>query len=102
MTTAPKAVTSTVLPPAQPIYILRGHSSSVNALHFYAHNTRLLSGDADGFIVLWDLIIKRPLVVWRAHEGSILGLSTWGDARILTSVFQSPIHSFSDRSSRSW
>lgn len=63
--------------PAQPIYILRGHSSSINALHFTSQNTRLLTGDADGFVVLWDLTVKRPLVVWRAHAGSLLGIGVW-------------------------
>lgn len=71
-------------PPAQPTYIFRGHTSQVHALHFFRQNTRLLSGDADGWVVLWDMVIRRPTAVWKAHEKSILTLDHWGDERILT------------------
>lgn len=73
-------------PPAQPTYILRGHSSAIHGILLCRRNTRLVTGDADGFVVVWDVAIKRPTVVWRAHEGVILGLGTWGDDRIITSV----------------
>ena len=72
------------LPPAQPAYILRGHGSQIHATAFIRSNHRLLTGDADGWIVLWSLTIKRPVAVWRAHEGSILGASAWGSDRIIT------------------
>ena len=60
------------LPVATPKYILRGHNSSVQALHFFGRNSRLASGDADGWIVIWDVVTKRPIVVWKAHEASVL------------------------------
>lgn len=44
----------------------------------------MLTGDAEGWIVLWSLTIKRPVAVWRAHEGSILGASAWGSDKIIT------------------
>lgn len=72
------------LPPAQPVYILRGHIAAIHSLLFLRQNSRLLSGDADGFVVLWSLAHKRPSVVWRAHQGSILGFGTWSDDRIIT------------------
>ncbi|KAK5121743.1 hypothetical protein LTR85_004618 [Meristemomyces frigidus] len=75
---------SSTLPPAQPAYVLRGHSAQIHSVLFLRQNLRLLSGDADGWVVFWDLPIKRPVAVWRAHSGSILGLGTWGDDRIIT------------------
>ncbi|CRG84371.1 ASTRA-associated protein 1 [Talaromyces islandicus] len=60
------------LPPATPRYILRGHASAIQALHFFAHNTRLISADADGWVVIWDVITKRTRAVWKAHEGAVL------------------------------
>lgn len=83
-TNQPAKINATRRAPAQPTYILRGHSSSVHGVHFLRQNTRLLTGDADGFVVLWDIAIKRATVVWRAHEGAILGLGTWGEAGIVT------------------
>ncbi|KAI5791982.1 WD40-repeat-containing domain protein [Geopyxis carbonaria] len=59
-------------PPPQPVYILRGHSSQIHALAFTLGNTHLLSGDASGFVILWHLASRRPVAVWRAHEGSVL------------------------------
>ncbi|EEA28513.1 Astra associated protein 1 Asa1 [Talaromyces marneffei ATCC 18224] len=60
------------LPPATPRYILRGHASAVQALHFFASNTRLISADADGWVIIWDVATKRARAVWKAHEGAVL------------------------------
>ncbi|PBP20638.1 WD domain-containing protein [Diplocarpon rosae] len=72
------------LPPAQPAYILRGHVSQVHTTAFIRSNSRLVTGDADGWIVVWSLATKRPVAVWRAHVGVILGASAWGPDRIIT------------------
>ena len=61
------------LAPATPSYILRGHASAIHALHFYSNNSRLVSGDAEGWIVIWSMMTKRPVAVWKAHEGAVLG-----------------------------
>lgn len=70
--------------PAQPQAILRGHKAQVHAASFVRGNDRLATGDADGFVVLWDLTIMRPRAVWQAHTNSILGIAAWGDERIIT------------------
>lgn len=57
---------------ATPIYILRGHASPIHALYIFSQNLRLVSGDADGWVVIWDLVTKRPMTVWKAHEGAVL------------------------------
>jgi WD40 repeat protein len=67
-----KTVVQQSLPPATPRYILRGHASPIQALHFCARNARLVSADADGWVVVWDMTTKRPRAVWRAHEGAVL------------------------------
>lgn len=75
MTTAAEqssSSSSSLHPPATPRYILRGHASPIHALHFFGLNSRLASADADGWIVIWDVVTKRPRVVWKAHEGSVL------------------------------
>ncbi|KAF9881671.1 hypothetical protein CkaCkLH20_00817 [Colletotrichum karsti] len=68
----------------QPKSILRGHKAQVHALNFVRGNERLASGDAEGFVVLWDLTIMRPTAVWRPHENAILGIESWGSDRIIT------------------
>lgn len=70
--------------PPQPKAILRGHKAQVHAAVFVRSNARLLTGDADGFVVAWDLTIMRPRAVWQAHENAILGISGWGMDRIIT------------------
>lgn len=75
-----------LLPPAQPAFILRGHSAQIHALHFTEGNTRLLTADADGWIVSWNLSFKRPVAVWKAHGNAILGVGTWGSDRVITLV----------------
>ncbi|KAI9928368.1 ASTRA complex subunit [Aspergillus wentii] len=59
-------------PPPTPTYILRGHASPIHALHLFSQNLRLISADANGWIVVWDLVTKRPVTVWKAHEGAVL------------------------------
>lgn len=75
---------SSTHPPAQPSYILRGHTAAIHAVHFLRQNLRLLTGDADGWVVLWSLPVKRPVAIWRAHGGAVLGLSAWGGGRVVT------------------
>ncbi|KAK0715601.1 WD40-repeat-containing domain protein [Lasiosphaeris hirsuta] len=70
--------------PAQPKSILRGHKAQVHAAAFVRSNERLLTGDADGFLVAWDLTIMRPRAVWQAHENVILGVAGWDADRIIT------------------
>ena len=77
---------SELLPPAQPAYVLRGHSAQVHALHFSQENLRLFTGDADGWVVSWNLAFKRPVASWKAHEKTVLGLGSWGHDRIITWV----------------
>ncbi len=78
------ALAAMALQPAQPVYILRGHGSEIHAAAFIRSNSRLVTADAEGWIVLWSLAIKRPVAVWKAHEGSILGASGWGNEKLIT------------------
>lgn len=83
---------SATLPPAQPAYVFRGHTAQIHAVHFLGGNLRLLSGDAEGWVILWSIPIKRAVAVWKPHNGPILGLGSWGEDRILTLVHQKPNH----------
>ncbi|EHK24361.1 uncharacterized protein TRIVIDRAFT_145760 [Trichoderma virens Gv29-8] len=67
-----------------PKAILRGHKAQIHAAAFVRHNERLATGDAEGWVVLWDLTIMRPRAVWRAHEKAILGIKGWGRDKIIT------------------
>ncbi|KFA48753.1 hypothetical protein S40293_01526 [Stachybotrys chartarum IBT 40293] len=71
-------------PVPTPKAILRGHKAAVHATEFLWRNERLASGDAEGYIVIWDVSIMRPKAVWRAHESAILGIKAWGPDKIIT------------------
>lgn len=70
--------------PPQPRSVLRGHKAQVHAVTFLRSNERLLTGDADGFVIAWDLTIMRPRAVWQAHDNAILGIAEWGPHNIIT------------------
>ncbi|KAI3397443.1 hypothetical protein diail_10774 [Diaporthe ilicicola] len=70
--------------PPQPKAILRGHKAQVHATAFTRSNQRLLTGDADGFVVAWDLAIMRPTAVWQAHADAILGIAEWRPDKVIT------------------
>jgi hypothetical protein len=73
--------------PATPVYILRGHGASIHALHIYNQNLRLISGDANGWIVIWDLVTKRPVAVWKAHAGAVLEVKGFNIGSGVTEVY---------------
>lgn len=72
--------------PLQPIYVLRGHASEVHALHFYRANTRLVTGDASGWVIIWNVSSRRSVAVWKAHDSSILNIKDWDEDKIITWV----------------
>jgi WD40 repeat protein len=61
-----------LLPSSAPKYILRGHGAAIHAVRLFAQNLRLVSGDADGWIVVWDMVTKRSIVSWKAHQSAVL------------------------------
>ncbi|OBT88337.1 hypothetical protein VE02_03410 [Pseudogymnoascus sp. 03VT05] len=71
-------------PPPEATYIFRGHAAQIHSTQFIRGNTRLVTGDAEGWIVLWGLASRRPTAVWRAHEAAILGVAEWGSDRLIT------------------
>ena len=60
------------IPSTAPRYILRGHKEPIHALRMFAQNLRLVSGDSDGYVIVWDMVTKRPVVSWKPHNGAIL------------------------------
>lgn len=70
--------------PLQPAYVLRGHAAAIHAVSFVRNNTRLLVGDADGWVTMWDVATRRPAAVWQAHTATILGVGSSTQDRIIT------------------
>lgn len=70
-----------------PFFVLRGHASEVQCLHFpgpafsEAHSLQedcLISGDSDGYVILWSMATFRPLAIWKAHNRALLTVETLG------------------------
>lgn len=80
----PPASTSGLRPPAQPVYVLRGHQAQIHTVQFIRANPLLATGDADGWLVLWALDTKRAAAVWKAHENAIVGIAAWDQDRVIT------------------
>ncbi|KAJ5321376.1 hypothetical protein N7476_004378 [Penicillium atrosanguineum] len=74
-------------PAATPVYILRGHAAPIHALHVFSQNLRLVSGDAEGWVVIWDIVTKRPVTVWKAHEGAVLELMAFQVAAGVSEIY---------------
>jgi WD40 repeat protein len=73
--------------PAAPVYILRGHGSPIHALNICNQNLRLISGDANGWIIIWDLVTKRPVTAWKAHAGAVLEVKGFNIGSGLTEIY---------------
>ncbi|KAH6563709.1 hypothetical protein BASA50_005619 [Batrachochytrium salamandrivorans] len=68
------------------LFTLRGHQSELTALSFLPDHggaPMLVSGDASGWLFLWDLKFRRPICSWQAHpppqptSGGILHLQSF-------------------------
>ncbi|KAJ2868981.1 Astra associated protein 1 Asa1 [Coemansia erecta] len=60
---------------AQPDFVFRGHQAAVNSVRFFADDRFLVSGDQDGHLIVWNMLLKRQLAsVPRAHSGPILAV----------------------------
>ncbi|KAL4889414.1 WD repeat protein [Aspergillus ambiguus] len=73
--------------PATPVYILRGHAAPIHGLHVFHQNLRLISGDAEGWVVVWDLVSKRPIASWKAHDGALLEVKGFSLEAEVTEVY---------------
>ncbi|KAJ1507518.1 ASTRA complex subunit [Coelomomyces lativittatus] len=67
------------------IFSFRRHDSPVTSISFSSDAKFMLSGDLNGFCVLWDFSSRLPLRKWRAHEGQILLVQFLSTHFILTS-----------------
>ncbi len=60
-------------PPPPPLTVLRGHADHVTSLSF--GDGVIVSGSADGAIIVWDLSIRRPILNFQSHDRSVLSIS---------------------------
>ncbi|KAJ2837968.1 Astra associated protein 1 Asa1 [Coemansia erecta] len=69
----------------QPDFVFRGHQAAVNCVHFLANGRYLVSGDQDGLLIVWNMLLKRQLVKQStAHTSAILAISSVDSSTIIT------------------
>lgn len=49
----------------------------MRTLHVSRTGLQLVSGDDEGFVVLWSLETRRPLAIWQAHSNALLTTRFW-------------------------
>lgn len=74
-----------------PAYTLRGHKSSVttervvyNVGSEFREKPYLISGDEDGFIIVWDLTVRRPLLSFHPHTSQVISIRQLPNGLVLT------------------
>lgn len=60
-----------------PAFIFRGHQASIHALRFFDGNRFLVSGDSDGWLIIWSTATKRAVASWKAHDSGVSGIGLW-------------------------
>ncbi|KAI7863092.1 WD40-repeat-containing domain protein [Spinellus fusiger] len=65
-------------PPA-PSYIFRGHAAAITTLVYFNKDEYLVSGDANGVIIIWRMKTRRPILQWKAHKESCLCVRLYQD-----------------------
>lgn len=51
---------------------LRAHKAPISCITTFENN--IVSSDRDGYVIVWNVSIKRPLAVWKAHSGQIISM----------------------------
>ncbi|GEQ71940.1 hypothetical protein JCM33374_g5626 [Metschnikowia sp. JCM 33374] len=57
-----------------PKFSLRAHKAALTCI--ITHQDKLISSDRDGWIIVWNLASRRPMALWRGHDGHILTLKS--------------------------
>ncbi|KAJ2781607.1 Astra associated protein 1 Asa1 [Coemansia interrupta] len=69
----------------QPDFVFRGHQAAVNSVRFFGDDRFLVSGDQDGVLIVWNMLLKRQLAqVKDAHSAAILSVCGVGDSTVIT------------------
>ncbi|EJU04926.1 WD40 repeat-like protein [Dacryopinax primogenitus] len=74
-----------------PVHILRQHNAQISALAFSSDNRLIYSGDSDGMVCIIYCRTLRPISLWHAHDGNILGVEEWDD-KIITHGRDNKLH----------
>ena len=79
-------------PPAQPAFVLRGHSAQIHAIHFLDDNSCLLTGDGDGASPVMYRVEEEPPPAEEisdiGRERMEAGVDDAGSARVRSSTLQ--------------
>lgn len=65
---------------------LRGHLNSITCTEPYDRDNEisLISADANGWIIWWDINTRRPYCVWKGHDSNIVTIRQIRDGLLLT------------------
>lgn len=53
-------------------FSLRAHKAPIACITTFENS--IVSGDRDGYVIVWDVFRKRPLALWKAHHGQIISM----------------------------
>ncbi|KAJ2493829.1 Guanine nucleotide binding protein (G protein), beta polypeptide 1-like [Coemansia sp. RSA 2050] len=69
----------------QPDFVFRGHQAAVNSVCFFSDDCLLVSGDQDGCLIVWNMMLKRQLAkVTGAHTAAILSVCGLGTDTVVS------------------
>ncbi|KAJ2747948.1 Guanine nucleotide binding protein (G protein), beta polypeptide 1-like [Coemansia sp. BCRC 34301] len=69
----------------QPDFVFRGHQAAVNSVCFFGDDRFLVSGDQDGHLVVWNMMLKRQLAkATSAHSAAVLAVCGLGADTIVS------------------
>ncbi len=80
-----------------------GHPAAVTAAEFGSGGKRLYTGDAAGMVLVWDLVARKYLAHFRAHETAIAAIAVDpADLWIATTAHGDPVRIHDVPSGASW
>ncbi|KAJ2682084.1 Guanine nucleotide binding protein (G protein), beta polypeptide 1-like [Coemansia spiralis] len=69
----------------QPDFVFRGHQAAVNSVCFFGDDRLLVSGDQDGHLIVWNMMLKRQLAkATGAHTAPILAVCGLGTDTVVS------------------
>ncbi|ODV77652.1 uncharacterized protein CANTADRAFT_37400, partial [Suhomyces tanzawaensis NRRL Y-17324] len=66
-------------------FSLRSHGAAVSAMDSNTSSgATFISADSDGWVIWWNISIKRPILKWKAHQSKIISVKLLGHERVIT------------------
>ncbi|KAI7886878.1 WD40-repeat-containing domain protein [Mucor mucedo] len=80
------------LAPPPPVYIFREHQTTVSYVQLFDNDNFLVSSDGEGWIIIWKMKTRRPIMKWKAHKDNCIKAISINENTLISQGRDNMIH----------